>query len=355
MANSKALSFEMTVWHPRPFQVPIANPMGSILGTRPAIVAVAVPAARASNGKVTAPLRASVPVNVSVNDTGVAVVGVGATGPGSSQAAAVAASVRTARLRVSKVRVRNGRLSTAGRMASSVLGLASAARSTLSFLLERCRYRPLMSRQTITMAILAVFVAGNSLAQTAPPVQTPPVQNPPATTAKPPAPAVQPPAPPVQPPFPVESKIGFVDLQSVVAQSVLGKAGSQQYEALGKKLEGELTGLQGKLKDAQTRQQTQSALLSEVAAATLAKDIDRLTRELTFKQQEAQSELQTLQQDLLGDFEKKVMPILESLAKERNLHIVFNVENSGAVYVFPGLNLSPELVKRVDAQYSAKK
>lgn len=212
-----------------------------------------------------------------------------------------------------------------------------------------------MSRQTITMAILAVFVAGNALAQTAPPVQTPPVQNPPATMAKPPAPAVQPPAPPVQPPFPVESKIGFVDLQSVVAQSVLGKAGSQQYEALGKKLEGELTGLQGKLKDAQTRQQTQSALLSEVAAATLAKDIDRLTRELTFKQQEAQSELQTLQQDLLGDFEKKVMPILESLAKERNLHIVFNVENSGAVYVFPGLNLSPELVKRVDAQYSAKK
>jgi len=34
---------------------------------------------------------------------------------------------------------------------------------------------------------------------------------------------------------------------------------------------------------------------------------------------------------------------------------VFNVENSGAVYVFPGLNLSPELVKRVDAQYAAKK
>lgn len=205
------------------------------------------------------------------------------------------------------------------------------------------------------MAILAVFVAGNALAQTAPPVQNPPVQNPPVT-AKPPAQAVPaPPAAPVQPPFPVESKIGFVDLQSVVAQSILGKAGSQQYEALGKKLEGELTGLQTKLKDAQTRQQTQANLLSEVAAANLAKDIDRLTRELTFKQQEAQSELQTLQQDLLGDFEKKVMPILESLAKERNLHIVFNVENSGAVYVFPGLNLSPELVKRVDAQYSAKK
>ena len=67
-----------------------------------------------------------------------------------------------------------------------------------------------MSRQTITMAILAVFVAGNALAQTAPPVQNPPAQQPPAT-AKPPAQAVPaPPAAPVQPPFPVESKIGFV-------------------------------------------------------------------------------------------------------------------------------------------------
>jgi len=206
-----------------------------------------------------------------------------------------------------------------------------------------------MSRQTITMALLAVLVAGNAMAQTAPPTQTPP---PAAATQKPaatPAPA------PVLPPFPAESKIGFVDLQSVVAQSTLGKAGTAQMEQLSKKLEAELVALQTKLRDAQTRQQTQAALLSEVAAAQLAKDIDRLTRELTFKQQEAQSELQTMQADLLSDFEKKVLPILESLAKERNLHAVFNVADSGAVYVFPGLNLSPELVKRVDAQYTAKK
>jgi len=206
-----------------------------------------------------------------------------------------------------------------------------------------------MSRQTITMALLAVLVAGNAMAQTPPPTQTPP---PAAATQKPattPAPA------PVLPPFPAESKIGFVDLQSVVAQSTLGKAGTAQMEQLSKKLEAELVALQTKLRDAQTRQQTQAALLSEVAAAQLAKDIDRLTRELTFKQQEAQSELQTMQADLLSDFEKKVLPILESLAKERNLHAVFNVADSGAVYVFPGLNLSPELVKRVDAQYTAKK
>lgn len=206
-----------------------------------------------------------------------------------------------------------------------------------------------MSRQTIALALLAVLVAGNAMAQT-PPTQTPPPAQTPAATAPKPAPT-----PPVLPPFPPESKIGFVDLQSVVSQSILGKAGTTQMEQLSKKLETELVGLQTKLKEAQTRQQTQSSLLSETAAAQLAKDIDRLNREFTFKQQEAQSEMQAAQADLLQDFEKKVLPILEALAKEKNLHAVFNVADSGAVYVFPGLNLSPELVKRVDAQYSAKK
>lgn len=188
------------------------------------------------------------------------------------------------------------------------------------------------------------------MAQTPPTTQTPP----PAQTAAKPTPTPTPTPPPVVP-FPMESKIGFVDLQSVVAQSILGKAGTSQMEQLSKRLEADLVAIQTKLRDAQTRQQTQASLLSEVAAAQLAKDIDRLNRELQFKQQEAQSELQTMQADLLNDFEKKVLPILEAMAKEKNLHAVFNVADSGAVYVFPGLNLSPELTKRVDAQYSGKK
>jgi len=200
-----------------------------------------------------------------------------------------------------------------------------------------------MYRQTIPMALMAVLVAGNALAQTPPPTtQTPP-------------PAAQAPAPAPLPPFPADAKIAFVDLQTVVSQSALGRAGSAQLEALSKRLESELVALNTKLKDAQSKQQTQSQLLSEVAASQLAKDIDRLTRELNFKQQEAQSEIQAMQADLLNDFERKVVPIMEAMAKEKGLYALFNVQDSGAVYFFPGLNLSPELVKRVDTQFPEKK
>ena len=85
-----------------------------------------------------------------------------------------------------------------------------------------------MSRQTITLALLAVLVAGNAMAQTPPTTQTPPPAQPPAAK---PTPTPTPTPPPVLP-FPAESKIGFVDLQSVVAQSILGKSGTSQMEQL---------------------------------------------------------------------------------------------------------------------------
>ena len=62
-----------------------------------------------------------------------------------------------------------------------------------------------------------------------------------------------------------------------------------------------------------------------------------------------------MQADLLQDFERKVVPLMEALAKEKGLYALFDVGSAGAVYVFPGVDLSPELVKRVDAQFPAKK
>jgi len=40
---------------------------------------------------------------------------------------------------------------------------------------------------------------------------------------------------------------------------------------------------------------------------------------------------------------------------ERGLHAVFSIADSGAAYVQPGLNISDEVVKRLDAAAAAKK
>jgi hypothetical protein len=47
------------------------------------------------------------------------------------------------------------------------------------------------------------------------------------------------------------------------------------------------------------------------------------------------------------------MPIIDALATEKGLYAIFTTE-SGALYVNPGLDLSAEIVKRLDTAATKK-
>jgi len=205
---------------------------------------------------------------------------------------------------------------------------------------------------SILAGALCVALAAPSFAQTPPPAgaQPPKPQTPPAT-AQPPAtpPAAQPapkPAPPV--PFPQDSKFGYVDVQQVASGSATGKAASAKLDDLGKKKQTEIADKSKQLQALQTKQQS-SGVLNDAARANLDKEIDKLQREIQFQQQNAQAEFNDLQNELMGDFQKKLIPIIEEIAKEKGLYMIFTGE-SGFAYVHPGLNLSDEVIKRLDAK-----
>jgi Skp family chaperone for outer membrane proteins len=77
--------------------------------------------------------------------------------------------------------------------------------------------------------------------------------------------------------------------------------------------------------------------------------VDKLTREVQFMQQEAQAERNQLQTELQVEFQRKLNPILEQIGKEKGLHMLVDIQNSGAVWVDTGLDLTAEVVKRLDA------
>ena len=52
----------------------------------------------------------------------------------------------------------------------------------------------------------------------------------------------------------------------------------------------------------------------------------------------------------MGEFQKRLLPVIEEVAKEKGLHAVFSVADSGAAYVHPGLNITDEVVKKLDAK-----
>jgi len=199
---------------------------------------------------------------------------------------------------------------------------------------------------SIVAVALTVALAAPSFAQT-PPAGAPKPQTPPAGAAQPPAAAPKPPSPPM--PFPQDAKYAFIDVQQIASSSAAGKEASKRLQALSEKKQAEVGDKNKQLQALTTKRDTSAAVMNDSARAQLDKDIDKLQREIQFAGQSAQAEINDLQNDLQGEFQKKLIPIIEELAKEKGLYMIFTSE-SGFAYVYPGLNLSDEVIKRLDAR-----
>jgi Skp family chaperone for outer membrane proteins len=176
------------------------------------------------------------------------------------------------------------------------------------------------------------------------PAQPKPAQPAPAPpTPAPPPPAAQPPAP-----FPEGAKLAYVNLQQIASQSVDGKAATAKIQELSTKKQAELSEKNKALQAAQQKLAQSGSVLNDSARAQLEKDIDRMQREIQFAQQNAQAEVQDLTQDLQQDFQNRVIPIIRQLQQEKGLHMIFSAGDSGIIAGHPGLDLSAEVIKRLD-------
>jgi Skp family chaperone for outer membrane proteins len=208
-----------------------------------------------------------------------------------------------------------------------------------------------------TMIVIAalgiVLAAGPAFAQAKPPAggQTP---TPTPAAPQPAAPATQPPAAPAaQPapprPFPEGAKIAYVDLQFIASNSVDGKSATTKIQEFAKKKTAELEGKQKALEAARNKLLQGGTVLSDQARSQMEKDIDKMTRELQYAQQDAQSEQTQLTNELQTEFQTKLNPIIDQVAKEKGLQLVLSIADSGAVWADTGLNISTEVMKRLDA------
>jgi len=206
----------------------------------------------------------------------------------------------------------------------------------------------------VTAAI--ALSAAPAFAQTA--GQAKPASQPPAGQARPapqppttPAPApVQTQLPPVQPPapFPAGAKIAFFNPAVVFQTSKEGQAALTRVKALTDKKQNENNDKQKKLQGDQQKLQTGGSMLNDAARAQLEKDIEKQQVDIQRFQQDAQAEIQELQQSVQNDFLKKLQPIVDRLAQEKGLQLLFNSAEAGLAWAAPGLDLTAEMIKAVD-------
>jgi Skp family chaperone for outer membrane proteins len=176
--------------------------------------------------------------------------------------------------------------------------------------------------------------------------QTPPAPAAPAPQA-PTAPAPAPPA--AQKPFPAGTKYAFINIQRIAAESAEGKALAGRVQALNQQKVTELNEKNKQLQAAQQKLEAGASVLSPVAAGQLQKDIERLQVDIQRFTEDAQQEVTTLQNQLQDEFQQKLSPVVQQVASEKGLHLLFSAADAGIVWADLSLDITGEIIQRFDA------
>jgi Skp family chaperone for outer membrane proteins len=171
----------------------------------------------------------------------------------------------------------------------------------------------------------------------------------PAAPAPRPAPAPQAAAPAAPVPFPDGVRYAFINVQRIANESSEGKAATSKVQALNQKKVTELNEKNKALQGAQQKLESGGSVMSEAARAQLQKEIERQQVDIQRFTEDAQQEVQGLQQQLQDDFQRKLGPVIQEVALEKKLHLLFSAADSGIVWAEPGLDLTDEVIKKFDA------
>ena len=144
--------------------------------------------------------------------------------------------------------------------------------------------------------------------------------------------------------------IGYVDMQLVLDESDMGK---QAQQALKEKFSGRQEALAVEEQSIRQMQQTlarDQALMSQAELDKKTAEIDERIRAFQQKAAEAQQDFTQEQSKLGNEILGPVEGIIETVAQEKKLSAIFERRQSGFLYVAPGIDLTAEVIKRLNAQ-----
>jgi Skp family chaperone for outer membrane proteins len=94
-------------------------------------------------------------------------------------------------------------------------------------------------------------------------------------------------------------------------------------------------------------------VLSPAAITQLQQEVERQQRDIQRFTEDAQQDVADLQTQLQEEFQVRLSPIIEQVATERQLHMLFSVVDSGLVWADPALDITTEVIQKFDAAPNA--
>ena len=181
----------------------------------------------------------------------------------------------------------------------------------------------------------------------------------------------EPAAAPATLPFPAGARIGYVDLQRVLAGSAEGQASNTRVQELtdekiaeietrNNELQAELQTSNQLLQDSQQKLAQGESVMSGEARINLQREISRMQldmqrqtqdaqAEMERVQQDAQQEIEALQQELQIEFETLLSPAIDEVATEKGLDFLMAV-GPGVIWANRSLDLTQDVINKLNSE-----
>jgi outer membrane protein len=143
------------------------------------------------------------------------------------------------------------------------------------------------------------------------------------------------------------TKIAVIDIERIAAESVAGK---QLFEALkteNDKIMEERAKREAEIREMQTK--VNSEILSQDAKLRLQRDIERKRTEATRWLEDVQQDFEAKRQEGEAKFQERLGPIVEAVAKENGIGLIFRATPGLTFVLDPQLDISPLVVQKLDA------
>ena len=199
----------------------------------------------------------------------------------------------------------------------------------------------LSSMVAIVMVTPMIVTAQAPAAAGQPPATQPPATPTPAT----PTPA----APPARLPFPAGATHAYLDLQRVASESRVGAAANQRVQALRDQKVAEINAGNAQVQANQQTLQQNANVMSQEAQLQLQRDINRGQVAIERMTQDAEAELQELEQMLQVEFNQQLLPSIERVGVDRGLQFIYSIGDGGLVWANPALDVTDDVVRALDA------
>ncbi len=166
-------------------------------------------------------------------------------------------------------------------------------------------------------------------------------------------PAAQQPAAPSQPAVIGPVKVAWLNLEQAIFNCDEGKQEFSKVQQFVEKKNAELEAKRKEVDQLKNQLQVQGAKLTDEARADLEETIETKDTDLQRFQQDTQKEIDNRRVKTTNYIGRKMLPVIEKIAKEKGLNAIVYLNPQRDAYVDPSLVVTDEVIKAYNAAYPA--